>query len=553
MRANREFCDQLDLEDVIVLLGRPYEPTARLGFELAERRYDERRLDTALLLAVARSTYAPAREKAFLWIDAQRVHVVGDSSFLAALVLAPHADTRSFARRLLRSSTLSADVGRALLGRIVAGLLSLASGDEAIAADAAQTLTLAMSSHLATMSVAIIRDLVSHPLAGVQELGAELLLRHDSRTGLVPDDIILGVLHSKHPSVRALGMRLISELADEVIVAVDRLLLRLTTDKNADIRNASRLIVKRIAQSQPEAAEYLAQQLVESLLRRLLAEDVPSHVLKVLQEDLAEGLANLPRETIWRLLSSQSPHAQQLGGVLLGTRLDDAADLELYRIVELASHEILAVREASWKLLERSTDRVRADLAEAVRVLDAKWQDSRSWAMGFFRKLPPEAFTVEVVTTIVDSVRDDVQAFGREMIQRSFREEDGPELLRRLAEHPSRSVQMFTTNYLERYAAGRPEKLESLMPFFTGVLSRVAQGRVAKARVLGFLRTEGAKSEDAARIVVGLLHRLSATIAVEDRASAVEAMVAIHHAQPAVEVPLRFVAPRVRARAGAAV
>jgi hypothetical protein len=112
-------------------------------------------------------------------------------------------------------------------------------------------------------------------------------------------------------------------------------------------------------------------------------------------------------------------------------------------------------------------------------------------------------------------------------------------------------VQLFTTNYLERFATDRPGKLESLMPYFTGVLSRVNQGRVAKMRVLNFLRIEGSKSEPAARVVVDLLHRLSASVSIEGRAGAVEAMVAIHHAQPAVPVPLRFKTPPVRGRATA--
>src|SRR5262249_26980747 len=160
---------------------------------------------------------------------------------------------------------------------------------------------------------------------------------------------------------------------DEVLVAVDRLLLRLVTDKNADIRNASRPIVKRIATTQPEAAEFLAQQLVESLLRRLLAEDVPSHVLRVLKEDLLGGLANLPPQTVGGLLSSASPHAQELGGVLLATHLD-ASDLEIDQIAKLASHEILSVRQASWAMFDKSIPRVREHLAEAVRILDAKWE-----------------------------------------------------------------------------------------------------------------------------------------------------------------------------------
>jgi hypothetical protein len=112
-------------------------------------------------------------------------------------------------------------------------------------------------------------------------------------------------------------------------------------------------------------------------------------------------------------------------------------------------------------------------------------------------------------------------------------------LLHRLSEHPSRAVQLFATNYLERFAAGRPDKLAPLMPYFASVLSRVNQGRVAKQRVLTFLTAEGSRDVAAANTVMPLLFRLAATISIEYRASALEAMMAIHRARPEAPLPIR--------------
>jgi hypothetical protein len=272
--------------------------------------------------------------------------------------------------------------------------------------------------------------------------------------------------------------------------------------------------------------------------------------LIVVKEDVFEGLARLPKEDIWRLLQSGSAHAQELGGILL-SRIDPG-DLSIDQMAKLASHEILSVREASWAMYEKSRDRIEKSLAGAARILDAKWADSRAFGFDFFRKIQEEAFTMDALVTIIDSVREDVQAFGREMLQKHFRETDGPELMQKLAEHPSRAVQLFTTNMLERYAADKPGVLESLVPYFTGVLSRVNQGRIAKQRVLSFLEREGSKNAEAAHVVVAILHRLSATIAVEYKGDAIGAMVAVHHKQPSVPVPLHFKAPPVRGGAARA-
>ena len=268
-------------------------------------------------------------------------------------------------------------------------------------------------------------------------------------------------------------------------------------------------------------------------------------MLLVLREDLMDVIAQLDVNEVWRLLQSQSPHAQELGGLLLQRMKPETLTLD--QIVRLASHDILAVRQAAWSALERGVDRVKASMAEAARVLDAKPEDSRVWARDFFRTLGAEAFTAEVLVTILDSVREDVQAFGRELTTQYFREEDGPALMAKLSEHPSTAVQLYTTNYLTRFAKDAPGRLEQMMPYFTSVLSRVNRGRIAKQRVLAFLEEEGAKNPESATAVIGVLHRVSATMAVELRASAIGSMMAIHRAQPGVPVPFRIKSPQLRA------
>lgn len=552
IRASGAFLDQLDVDDVIMLLGRPYEVTAALGLELAEKRWSPAAPSLPLLLGLATTVYAPARRRAHGWIDEARALVLADAAFLAKIVLAPHADTREVARRILRSQALPPAVAGPLVARIVAEMLALGASpdDDARARDATQTLVMALAAHLEGIQAPVVNDLLAHPAAGVQELGAELLLRASaSRAGPLDDETMVRILHSEHENVRAVGTRLLGELPDDVLAQMELLLVRLTTDKAADLRNASRPIVARVAAKNAGAGETIARALVLALVRNKLPEGAPSHVLRVLREDLFGFVKALPAEDVFRLLQSKSAHAQELGGLLLQDR--DPSELSIEQIVKLASHDVLSVREASWRAFSASIDRVKASLAEASRVLDATWDDSRAFAFGFFReRLGADAFHADVLVTILDSVRPDVQAFGRELTTRWFRDEDGPALMTKLSEHPSVAVQLFTTNYLERYATDRPGQLESLMPYFTSVVSRVNQGRVAKQRVLAFLEAEGQKSPEAARLVIDLLHRLAAVVAVEYRGAAIAAMVAIHHAQPGVPLPLRIKPPPARGAHG---
>lgn len=550
IRACPTFLVKLDVDDIVTLLARPYQETARLGLELAEKRYDKTDPNFELLVGLARSVHAPARAKAFGWLDEQRARLFVRASVLAELVVAPHADTREFARRLLRSTSLAADVAAPLLARVVAAMLALPDTPEGDrqAKDAAATLLVALASHLAVIGPEVVRDLLAHTLSGVQELGVELLLRRDGNEPLDAETLV-AVVHSAHANVRAAGMRLLAQLPEGALAQMELLLVRLSADKNADLRNASRPLVTRVATSHPSAGETIARALVEALLRRKLPQGADAHITSLLGEDLIAIVEGLPIADVARLLHSLSPYAQELGGALL--QRTDLSRLTIEQVVGFASHDILTVRQVAWRFFEQDVDRIRAKMAEAVRVLDAKWEDSRAFAFGYFRdRVPEDAFEADVLVTILDSVREDVQAFGRELATKYFREADGPTLMAKLAEHPSPGVRVFVTNYLTRYAADRPDVLDALVPYFTTVLSHVNAGRVAKRRVIAFLTSEGAKSEEAANLVIGLLHRVSATIAIEMRAATIAAMMAIHRAQPGADLPLRVVSPPVRGADG---
>ncbi len=72
--------------------------------------------------------------------------------------------------------------------------------------------------------------------------------------------------------------------------------------------------------------------------------------------------------------------------------------------------------------------RVQMELATAVRILDSDWEDSRLFGFEFLKqKIEERYLTPGVLISICDSVREDVQQFGREMITRQFDRKDGPE------------------------------------------------------------------------------------------------------------------------------
>ena len=187
------------------------------------------------------------------------------------------------------------------------------------------------------------------------------------------------------------------------------------------------------------------------------------------------------------------------------------------------------------------------ELGLAVTLLDGAWDDSRERAFAFFRdRVPEEAWDPDSLVAICDSVRSEVQDFGREMITRRFREEDGPHYLARLSQHPSTELQVFASNLLLRFAGGQPERVTFLEPYFRTVLSRIGAGRTAKQRVFALLEQEALADEAIAQLVTTLLSRISATIAVGDKARCISILRAIHQRWPELASPLTFNQPPLR-------
>ncbi|HEU4406823.1 MAG TPA: hypothetical protein VFS43_16265 [Polyangiaceae bacterium] len=549
LRACRAFCDALDVEAVAMLLARPYAPTARLGLELARVRVARGEGGPSLWLSAALSVDAEARAEAQGWLDRGRERVAGDLDLLAALASAPHADTRAYARRLFAGLAFAPGVAERLFRRLFEDLATLPEAQAELARDLGDALVALAAGGRVRPSAEELRALFQHPSAEAQRAAWELSALASG--ALPPDDVLASLLDSKHESLRATGLRILSRAGDDE-AARPALWLSLATSRHADLREGSAPLLARLAAARPAFGAAVAGGLVEAILRRKLPEGAGPHAARLLAEGLRPLLDRLPDELLWRLVRSRAGEANDLAVALMhGGRLS-LEGLPVSELVDLADHDAVAVRQLAWSKAEADVARLRAEAAEAARMLDAKWDDTRAFAFRLFREhFAGAGLTLETLVAVADSPRPDVQAFGRELITRHFRDEDGPELLRRLAEHPAPGAQLFATNFLERYAAGRPDRVRELVPYFRTVFLQVNRGRVARRRALAFLRSEGLASEEVARLAVGPLASLSVSVSVEARAGAVEALAALGRAWPGLETGLRVVPPEARGARGA--
>lgn len=546
---NKTFCAELPTSSLALLLAATYSPTWQLGLRLATDRW-QKAPAAELLVAVLSAGGAPARQKGLEWLNQQPSFLL-EAEVALALLLSPDAELR---RRLIdvwrTSPPASTPAGPALLQATLRRLQQL-SPNEALAteraADAATAILIGFAQLLPGLEMERIGELLGHPLEELQLLGARILAEHLPLERL--DGETLGLLlGAASPAVRAQGVALLARLPLAEMKDADEALLAFCVAGEPEIRRSARLALRAFQRQAPAAAGRLAITLAARLLRADRPAGLHADLALMLREDLGETLSSFGRELGLRLLFAKSPSAQEVGFAVIEQR-QLWRELALRELARLAQHEQVAVRQKAWEVLEAETYRVRATPLELIPALDGPWEDSRERAKTFFReRLDGSNFDPVLLVALCDAVTAEARELGREMLRRHFDSREAATYLLRLAQHPSADIQLFASGLLETHAEGRLDLLAELIPFCTRVLTRVWQGRAAKARVLAYLQREGRRSEEAAKLVLPLLESLSATIAVSDRAACLLTLRDLQSAYPHLPSLLRR--PALQARTG---
>jgi hypothetical protein len=536
LRANRAYCEALRDEQIASVLAMGHPLAQEFAFDIARTRP----LTITLARAALASDVAAAHAWVTSWITQHADEAANDPDLVAMLVTGKTQQIREAALDLVRKKALADNVARSAAARAIAILLGLANtpANAERASGSVTAMMRVLEPALRTLGPEVLRDMVKHPLAGLGELAGEIILQHAQRDSL-PGDLLEAMLASPHATVRMLGGRLLAATPPEVAKDDLEALVLFATSGNAELREATRTLLGKIATQYPDVGRALADQLVDALLRTL-PPGAPAHVITLLRGELAGVLPKKSAQTILRLIGALSPHARDAGGLLLPQLTAD--DIGLDDINRLASHENKAVREGAWALAKGSVDRYRIAPVALAKLVDSQWEDTREFAIGFIDR-HIGALTADAIITICDSIRPDVQELGKQLLHRQYREEDAGRYLVRLSEHPSVNLQLLASGLLDRHA-GTVEKLRTLVPYFATVLSQVNRGRVAKERVMALLRREAARSADHAAALAPLLDRQSATAAVMQKAPIIATMVDVHHAFPDVPLAIKVTPPK---------
>jgi len=491
------------------------------------------------VIALLNSRNAGARNKGKEWTSQ---HFLQQSDFIKDLLFLADADTAYWAKGVLTKTMLTRDVKMAVIGKAISELMHIphhASESEPIIKRATATLLELFGNELHEVPLIVIEDLMQLGVPAILLFALQILRHKQQLQGSqeVNQAVLFGLLNHEYEPIRELGLELLNEIATDYLLPMADEITLCCVSPYQSLRRGMGPVMARLAQQDRSFGEKAADLLMPFLLRKETSDGLHDDIGNLLCNELSSYLQNANKELALNLLYGNYSAAQNVGAVIL-EKYTDPAKLTILQVIALGGHENLNVRTWCWNFYKQQVARIKFEKDAAVKLLDSKWADTRQFAMQFFREQFTESdWTPEALIALADSVKPDIEAYGRELITKFFTTDNGTTYLLKLTQHPSERMQLFATNYLERFAADDVEKIQSLEFYFRSVLTRVNKSRIAKNRIYHFLLTEGRKSEAAAKVIGAILSDVSAIAAIGDKAKCIEVLLQLR-ALYEVQTPL---------------
>lgn len=565
--------EKFDVKLLKKLLSSEFEIPALFGVEICKDKL-EQTFDKELTLILLNSKVEEGRKLAQQIIQKNSSEFTKDVNFtlfVSELIFNQYSDIRKWTSDFLQTIQLSNEKWQVIVGKAISEMLDTDKKYSIeLLKDVQITLKTNAKSVLENLGWNIVLELLEDSILQNQVFASDILLIKSKliKATDIPFSILNGFFESKSEEIRSNGMEIFADYPESALLEAHELLGNMLISPYQNLRVSATGIVTKLAQNKVNQNSKEGKEFSESIVTKLVLalrkkdpeetkrEEAEKQRLQQEKQNKSEtqsentttGVHSLPEEiqlsvhkeiadllinhfdsylskvtlkTTLNLLHGNYREGQFVGFHILKNHIitnKEIEEISIRQIVALAAHELLEIRSWTVEYYQNNLARIRYERDEALRILDTKWEDVREKAMVFFREnFTENDWDVDSLVSIADSVRKDVEAFGKELITKFFEEKDGEKYLTMLSQHPSNSMQLFATNYLERFATGNLQRLKEMEFYFRCVLMQVNKGRVAKDRVLDFLEKEALSSKETAFWVVPLFNDLVATSAVQDK------------------------------------
>lgn len=533
-----------DKTSLLLLLNSTFEIPNKLGFDILEARKHEFISDGIFLCDILSSNSPQARVLAQSAISNNLNIFFEDTNFIAKLLANPRKENYEWINNILKQTYLTDERKQALLGKLVSELLQLENTDDNnnIAKVIIERINLLLPKELYKVSWDVVEELILSPLLSNIWLASNIIIEKSQK--VYPTEIPLSAvdlfLRSDIPEVRQNGIKLFNQYPPDYLAKNINFVLNQTDSRWEDVVKNTLDTLKRLS-SGYNTGDATVQHLVYVIMRKEKFEGSHTVLIDFITNELKRYWnTGLTPKDITKLINA-SYRESQLTGYKILTGYSRTNEFSLPQIISFGNHELIAVRSWCISYYYNNVERIRFEKDKSLNLLDAKWDDTREQAFQFFRTQFTEAdWDVDTLITIVDSIRPDVQEFGKELIKNYVKPEDMLVFLHKLSEHPSVSIQSFISVYLNNYASGNIEIIRKLEYYFRSVLARVNKARVAKNRILSFLHKEALANEEAASVIVPVLDDMSAQSTVQDKERYILMLTEIKAKYPHLEMQLKI-------------
>ena len=551
LQDNTSFCDALDAPTVWQLLASTWADTARFALAIARQRIAAGTPALPWLPALLRSPLDEARAYALERIAEDPGLYSQQVDLLLVLLTSADAEVRRASRLLLQAAAGNPATLDALCVELLAWLSACDAAEpelDGICENLQWALQGLLRTAAAQAPLPALLALFDHASADVVATAAEWLLLHPASVQGLPVEVLTRLLQSDDARLRGAGVRLFTALPDATLVSQPALFAAFCSSPMPTVRAAVAPKLAQLLPQHPAFGAALMPLLRDELFRTEAADGVFDSLLQWLCGPLAEHTrAGEPAVTL-RLLEARSKGAQRLGAWLLPQHTPES--FSVLQTASLGLVDAAAARRWAMDQLAQRPQRTLAQLGDALRIFDSRWDDARAWAREWFAAHGSATeWTPSLLVRLCDHKDAGAQRLGRELLTTHFDVTDVTTYMLQLSQHPSPGMQLFVTNWLASAAHQKPDVLARLEPYFLSVLSQANRGRLAKARVTQFLAAQAAHSEDIARIVARVFARQAVTGAITERAQYVAGLRSIQALYPELDNPLqtapvRSIAPK---------
>lgn len=540
-----EITDNLSVADLLLLFDTGCEYPAKLAMHVLAKRNETLAANPSFVMSLLSVKSSEARAWARQVIDQSLSAYITNTDFIFTLVFNPYDDCAEWINNTLLQAHCSNEQLQVLLGKSVSELLQQkdTSENNARATRAIKRLNNMASQYYSNISWDVVTHLMTSELQSNLIFAGDIIVRKTEWAR--PEDVPLGLvrlfLEHPMPEAREKGIALLMQYPDYFIRDHKDDFVRLANTAYKDVLVHVLNRIKFITQTNRDFGRSATHHLVYLLVRKAPFETAHLLIRDFMTDHLHDFWNDLSTKDIIILIHSNYRDSQLTGYEIL-KNYDKPNDFSIRQIISLGNHEILAIRQWCWNYFKNNAARIRYERDKALLILDSKWEDTRTFAFHFFQTQFTEAdWDTDTLITITDSVRPDVEKFGKELITQYFKSENALEYLTKLSEHPSTSIQLFISNYLTLYAADNPGKIKELEHYFRSTLTRVNKGRIAKDRIFAFLWQEALKNEEAACVITAIIDDLSAQTTVQDKATCIEILTGIKNLYPASDMHLTVI------------